>query len=81
MESKDLKIRAILQKLSGTKKRKREDPNNPLVAYCKALLIPQFHSGCTPEVPFDEIQAGVYNVEGNPPHKMLQLHKDHFEFI
>ena len=81
MDKKDLKIRAILQKLSGNKKRKRDDPNNPLVAYCKALFIPHFHAGSVPDIPFDEVQTGVYNVEGNPPHKMLQLHKDHFEFI
>ena len=81
MDAKDLKIRSILQKLSGNKKRKRDDPNNPLVAYCKALLIPHFHCGTEPDIPFDEVQTGIYNVEGNPPHKLLQLHKDHFEFI
>ena len=81
MDAKDLKIRSILQKLSGNKKRKRDDPNNPLVAYCKALFIPHFHSDTEPDIPFDEVQTGVYNVEGNPPHKLLQLHKNHFEFI
>ncbi len=82
MDAKDLKIRSILKKLSGNKKRKRDDnPNNPLVAYCKALFIPHFHSDTEPDIPFDEVQTDVYNVEGNPPHKLLQLHKNHFEFI
>ena len=80
MDAKDLKIRSILQKLSG-KKRKRDDPNNPLVAYCRALFIPHFHSETEPQNPFDEVQSGIFNVEGNPPHKLLQLHKHHFEFI
>lgn len=81
MDSKELKIRAILQKLSGKKKRKRDDVSNPLVAYCRALFIPHFHSQTDADIPFDEIQTNVYNVEGNPPHKLLQVHKDHFEFI
>ena len=81
MDAKELKIRAILQKLSGQKKRKRDDITNPLVAYCRALFIPHFHSNTDPDIPFDEIQTNVYNVEGNPPHKLLQVHKDYFEFI
>lgn len=81
MDAKDLKIRTILQKLSGNKKRKRDDPNNPLVAYCKALFTPHFHSETKPQNPFDEVQTGIFNVEGNPPHKLLELHNDHFEFI
>lgn len=82
MDQKQLQIRSILHKLAGVhKKRKREDPNNPLVAYCNALIIPHFHAGTTPEIPFDKIQDNVYNVEGNPPHKMLELHADRFEFI
>ena len=35
----------------------------------------------TPDIPFDNIQNNIYNVEGNPPHKMLELHKNYFEFI
>lgn len=82
MDKKQLEIRAILHKLSGGKKRKREeDPSNPLVAYCRALLIPHFHSKTPPDVPFDKIEHNVYNVEGNPPHKLLEVHKDYFEFI
>lgn len=82
MDQKQLQIRSILHKLAGVhKKRKREDPNNPLVAYCNALIIPHFHAGTTPDIPFDKIQDNVYNVEGNPPHKMLELHADRFEFI
>lgn len=81
MDSKQIEIRAILQKLSGGSKRKREDLTNPLVAYCRALFIPHFHSGSTPEIPFDNIQNNIYNVEGNPPHNMLQLHQNYFEFI
>lgn len=82
MDAKDLKIREILHKLSGGNKRKREeDTNNPLVQYCRALFIPHFHSKTEPHIPFDKIQTNVYNVEGNPPHKMLQVHSDYFEFI
>jgi hypothetical protein len=81
MDAKKLEIRAILHKLSGGAKRKREDLSNPLVAYCRALLIPHFKAGTKPDIPFDVIQDNVYNVEGNPPHKMLQVHKDFFEFI
>lgn len=81
MDSKQIEIRAILQKLSGGTKRKREDMSNPLVAYCRALFTPHFHSGTVPDIPFDNIQNNVYNVEGNPPHKMLQLHPNYFEFI
>ena len=81
MDAKDLKIRTILQKLSGNKKRKRDNTNNPLVAYCRALFIPHFHSETEAHNPFDEVQTGVFNVEGNPPHKLLQVHKDYFEFI
>lgn len=81
MDKKQLEIRAILQKLSGGTKRKREDTSNPLVAYCRALFIPHFHSNTPPDVPFDKIEHNVYNVEGNPPHKLLELHDNYFEFI
>lgn len=84
MDKKQLEIRAILHKLSGGKKRKRdadEDRSNPLVAYCKALFIPHFHSNTTPDIPFDKIEHNVYNVEGNPPHKLLQVHENYFDFI
>ena len=81
MDAQELNIRAILHKLSGGNKRKREDTSNPLVRYCKALFIPHFHSKTKPDIPFDKIQNNVYNVEGNPPHKMLQVHEDYFEFI
>ena len=81
MDKKQLEIRAILKKLSGSTKRKREDTSNPLVAYCRALFIPHFHSNTQPDVPFDKIEHNVYNVEGNPPHKLLELHDNSFEFI
>lgn len=81
MDKKQLEIRAILQKLSGGTKRKREDTSNPLVAYCRALFIPHFHSNTSPDVPFDKIEHNVYNVEGNPPHKLVELHDNYFEFI
>ncbi len=81
MDKKQLEIRAILKKLSGSTKRKREDTSNPLVAYCRALFIPHFHSNTQPDVPFDKIEHNVYNVEGNPPHKLLELHDNYFEFI
>ena len=81
MDSKQIEIRAILHKLSGGTKRKREDHSNPLVAYCRALFIPHFHSKTKPDIPFDNIQGNIYNVEGNPPHKMLELHDNYFEFI
>lgn len=81
MDKKQLEIRAILQKLSGGAKRKREDTSNPLVAYCRALFIPHFHSNTSPDVPFDKIEHNVYNVEGNPPHKLVELHDNYFEFI
>jgi hypothetical protein len=45
MDEKHLEIRAILNKLSGGKKRKRDtenEMNNPLVAYCQALILPHF---------------------------------------
>ncbi len=82
MDAKTLQIRNILHKLAGSKKRKREhDITNPLVQYCRALLIPHFHSGTKPEIPFAQVQEGVFDVEGNPPHKLLQIHADTFEFI
>lgn len=81
MDAKQLEIRAILNKLSGGSKRKREDTSNPLVAYCRALFIPHHHSNTPPDIPFDCIQNNVYNVEGNPPHKMLEVHANYFEFI
>jgi len=81
MDAKQIEIRAILNKLSGGTKRKREDLSNPLVAYCRALCIPHFHSQSSPKIPFDIIQKNIYNVEGNPPHKMLELHQNYFEFI
>jgi hypothetical protein len=81
MDSKQIEIRAILNKLSGGTKRKREDLSNPLVAFCRALFIPHFHAETTPNIPFDCIQGNIYNVEGNPPHKMLELHPNYFEFI
>ena len=82
MDSKTLEIRSILHKLAGSKKRKRNhDISNPLVQYCRALFIPHFHSGTQPTIPFAKVQEGVFDVEGNAPHKLLQLHDDHFEFI
>lgn len=81
MDAKELKIRSILQNLAGKNKRKREDTSNPLVAYCRALFIPHFHSKTSPPIPFDSIQTDIYNVEGNPPHKLLQVHENYFEFI
>lgn len=83
MDQKQLELRSILHKLAGSAhhKRKREDPNNPLVAYCNALILPHIHAGTAPELPFDEVQTNVFNVEGNPPHKMLELFPDRFEFI
>lgn len=83
MDKKQLEIRAILHKLSGGKKRKRddEDASNPLVAYCRALFIPHFHSNTEPDIPFDKIEHNVYNVEGNPPHKLLEVHENYFDFI
>lgn len=82
MDQKQLQIRSILHKLAGVQqKRKREDPNNPLVAYCNALIIPHIQAGTAPDIPFDKVQDNIYNVEGNPPHKMLELHPDRFEFI
>ena len=54
MDQKQLQIRSILHKLAGVQqKRKREDPNNPLVAYCNALIIPHIQAGTTPDIPFD----------------------------
>ena len=81
MDSKQIEIRAILHKLSGGSKRKREDTSNPLVSYCRALFIPHFHSGTEPQIPFVNVQNNIYSVEGNPPHKMLELHQNYFEFI
>lgn len=82
MDQKTLNIRSILHKLAGSKKRKRNhDVTNPMVQYCRALLIPHLHSGTQPDIPFEKLQEGVYDVAGNPPHKMLQLHADTFEFI
>ena len=82
MDAKTLQIRSILHKLAGSKKRKRNhDVSNPLVQYCRALFIPHFHSRTVPEIPFAQVQEGVFDVEGNPPHKLLQLHADTFEFI
>lgn len=82
MDAKTLNIRSILHKLAGSKKRKRNhDVSNPLVKYCRALIIPHLHSGTKPEIPFAEVQKGVYDVAGNPPHKLLQVHADTFEFI
>lgn len=82
MDKKTLEIRSILHKLAGSKKRKRNhDTSNPLVKYCRALIIPHLHSKTTPDIPFAKVQEGVFDVEGNPPHKMLQLHNDSFEFI
>jgi hypothetical protein len=75
-------IRSILHKLAGSKKRKRNhDVTNPMVQYCRALIIPHLHSGTEPILPFDKVQAGVYDVAGNPPHKLLQIHAETFEFI
>lgn len=81
MDTRQVEIRAILHKLSGGAKRKREDISNPLVAYCRALFIPHFHSKTVADNPFDSIQNNIFNVEGNPPHKMLELHQNYFEFI
>ena len=82
MDAKTLQIRSILHKLAGSKKRKRDhDMTNTLVQYCRALLIPHLHSGTLPEIPFAQVQEGVYDVEGNPPFKLLQIHADTFEFI
>ena len=84
MDKKTLEIRAILHKLSGGKKRKRDnndDADNPLVAYCRALFTPHLHSNTPPDIPFDKIEHNVYNVEGNPPYKMLEVRNNYFEFI
>lgn len=84
MDEKHLEIRAILHKLSGGKKRKRDTENeisNPLVAYCQALILPHFLSKTKPDIPFEKVKMNFYNVEGNPPHTMLELHEDYFDFL
>ena len=81
MTSKQMEIRAILQKLSNHKKRKRDDMNDPLVAYCRALLIPHFKSKTSPPVPFEKVQDGVYNIEGNGTYTMLEIKGDTFDLF
>jgi len=76
-----MEVRAILHKLSGGRKRKRQNMHNPLEAYVRAMILPHFHAQTTPEIPFDVVQPGVYNVEGNPPHKLLEVHQDSYSFI
>ena len=80
-----LKVRDILSKLKGNsnKKRKRDnaDDQNPLVAYVKALLTPHQFSHTKPNIPFKHIEDNLYDVEGNPPIKMLEVTDTHFEFL
>ena len=76
-----MKIREILQKLSSTKKRKREDMADPLVAYCRALLIPHFKSNTTPKIPFPKVENNVYDVEGNGSYTMLEIKNGTFDLF
>lgn len=76
-----MKIREILQKLSSTKKRRREDVADPLVAYCRALLIPHFNSDTAPEIPFPQVEKNVYDVEGNGTYTMLEIRNGTFDLF
>ena len=78
------KVRAILTKLTGTSKRKREDLSNPLVAWVSALLMPLPGDMWIQELDkyFPKIsdKPVLYDVTGNPPLTTLEI-GDGFQFF
>ena len=82
---KILKVREALSKLKGSgssKKRRRVvDTENIAADYIRALLTPHTFSGSTPDIPFPIIKENIYNIEGNPPLRMLEVKDGSFEMF
>ncbi len=80
-----LRVREALSKLrgTGTKKKRRKiiETENIAADYIRALIIPHTFTGDMPDLPFPIVKDNIYNIEGNPPLRMLEIKDGNFEMF